>query len=225
MNATLYHHPFACSLASVIAIKEGGADVDIKEANVFTKEIQGGGSLFDLNPLGQVATLRTTGGEVITENTAILMWIQDHCPEGNFKRTHGTPEFYQLIRWLGFCSTEMHKSVIWPIMNRVADPEQQAAHERAAERLTFLDQHLNKRLFLVGETISVADCYLFWVLSISSVAQIDLANYSNIANYNQRLAQRAVFSDARAADLARGAEMSKSIKDWTPAKNPSLARA
>jgi|GEM_PF-471631 len=222
MTAILFHHPFACSLASVITAAEGDTDIDIQFANVFTKEIQGGGSLFDYNPLGQVATLQTEAGEVITENSAILMWIQDHARNPDFKRENGTKDYYQILRWLGFCGTEMHKSVIWPIMNNAAASEQEKAQSRAKERLTFLDLHLGDRQYLVGDQVSAADAYLYWVLNISSFAKIDISAYVSIGTYLERLEARTAFSSARTKDLERGLEMSKSITNWEPVKNPVL---
>ena len=223
MTSILYHHPLACSLAAVITASEGAVDVEVKITNIFTKEIQGGGSLFDINPLGQVPTLVTDHGDVLTENTAVLMWIQDHATNSAFKREPGSAEYYQIIRWLGFCGTEMHKSVIWPIMNKVAESEQENARDRGRERLTFLNAHLSNRDYLVGESISAADAYLFWILNISEFADIDITPFSYLSAYKSQLFAREIFAKARKDDDETAAEMTKTITNWTPVKNPALS--
>jgi glutathione S-transferase len=75
-KATLYHYPMACSLASVIAAKEMSVPLEVEHVDVYSKEILTGGSLFEMNPLGQVATLKLSDGSILTQNVAILNWIQ-----------------------------------------------------------------------------------------------------------------------------------------------------
>ena len=56
MTPLLYHTPLNCSLAVRIAAAEGGVELEIDRVDFKTKALSSGGSLLDINPLGQVST-------------------------------------------------------------------------------------------------------------------------------------------------------------------------
>ena len=82
MATTLLHAPLACSLAVRFAAAEGNVPLDIVHVNLQTKECEDGTSLYDINPLGQVSVLRLEGGEIITETSTVLLWIQMYGEAG-----------------------------------------------------------------------------------------------------------------------------------------------
>ena len=71
---TLYHAPLTCSLAARFAAAEGGVDLDIAYVNLQSKELDRGGSLYDVNPLGQVSVLQFEDGSKLTETSTVLLW-------------------------------------------------------------------------------------------------------------------------------------------------------
>lgn len=76
---TLYYSPGACSMASHIALEETGEPYNAKETSLATNEHKTPEYLA-INPRGKVPAL-DVGGEVITENTAILSYIGKRFPE------------------------------------------------------------------------------------------------------------------------------------------------
>ena len=111
MPALLYHCPFNCSLAVRFAAAEGDVPLDLDLVDFDTKALASGGSFLDVNPLGQVSTLRLETGELLTETSACLLWVQSQSQTG-MKVAPEDPEYFQMLRWLGFTATELHKQVL-----------------------------------------------------------------------------------------------------------------
>ena len=87
---TLYFAPGACSLSPHIVLREAGLDFALEQADLRTKVLKSGGSLTDVNPKGQVPTLKLDGGDVLTEGPAIVQWIADQVPAKHLAPANGT---------------------------------------------------------------------------------------------------------------------------------------
>ncbi|WP_297737827.1 hypothetical protein [uncultured Maricaulis sp.] len=207
MTHRLYHYPMACSTACRLAAAEFGIPLEIARADVFTKSLAGGGSLFAINPLGLVATLECFDGQVLTENTAILLWLQAHGPG---LPVISDPDFFTLLRWTAFCATELHKGLLWPLLRGDVDGYHKAfVRDRAGSRLDLLEQHMSDRDGLVGAWVTAADAYLAWFLVMAPLAGLDLASRPALLRVGESLLARpgwrAVIDDDMAAlrdDLA-----------------------
>ena len=100
MTATLSHAPLTCSLAARIAAAEGGVPLNVNYLNLRTKEYEKGGSLFDVNPLGQVSVLELGESELLTETSTVILWLQSQSKNADFHVAPTDPEYFQLVRWL-----------------------------------------------------------------------------------------------------------------------------
>jgi glutathione S-transferase len=99
------------------------------------------------------------GGEILTENVAILSWISDQTTPalfGDFVR-------YRLLEALAYVSTEIHKSFKPFFMPGATEDAKALAGETILKRLTFIAERLNQD-YLLGAGYSVADPYLFVML-------------------------------------------------------------
>ena len=151
----LYYAPGFTSLADHIAMLEAGLQFDIVKVDIWTKEIEGGGSYTGINPTGYVPALMFDDGEVLTENAAILAWVADReprlAPQGPLGR-------YRLIEMLSFIASEIHKR--FPAY--LSAPEE--AREPIAQEIERWFRLLAGRLeegYLFGDQFTVADTYLF----------------------------------------------------------------
>src|SRR5688572_4015516 len=97
----LYFSPMACSMASRIALYEAGADAELVEVDPKTKQTTAGDDFLQVNPLGLVPTLRTDGGDVLTENAAILQYVADLHPVADLAPAGGDARV-RLQQWLSF---------------------------------------------------------------------------------------------------------------------------
>jgi glutathione S-transferase len=190
----LYYSPFACSLASHIACREAGLPVSFERSDLETKRIEGGESLFGLNPLGQVPTLMTDDGRVLTENGAVLTYIADRAPQTRLAPAHDQFDRYELSRWLSFVGTELHKKGLAPIFAPdTPDAVKDFARACIHKPLQVVEAHLATREVLIGQHFTVADAYLFWALTVAPFGGVSLDAYPALQAYQQRqLARPAV---------------------------------
>jgi glutathione S-transferase len=155
----LYLAPGACSLADHIALHEAGLNFEQVKVDLKTHRTEDGRDYSLINPKGYVPALMLNGGEILTENVAILSWISDQTTPalfGDFVR-------YRLLEALAYVSTEIHKSFKPFFMPGATEDTKVSAGEIILKRLTFIAERLNQD-YLLGAGYSVADAYLFVML-------------------------------------------------------------
>jgi glutathione S-transferase len=187
----LYFSPMACSMASRIAVYEAGAEARFLKVDTKArpKQVEDGAAFLDINPMGQVPVLRTDDGELIFENAVILQYIADRFPAAGLIPAEGA-ERRRVQSWLSFIGSELHTGAFIALLAKTAPEGAKAfALELLAERLAFLDAHLKGREFLHGK-FSVADAYLFVMLTWARYLSIDFEPYPALAAYRDRLQAR-----------------------------------
>ncbi len=185
----LYFSPLACSLATRIALYEANAEASFVEVDGKTKKTSTGIDFATVHPLGLVPALEIEGGIVLTENAAILQYIAERFPEAGLVPTDAFARV-QLRQWLSFVSTELHKAVFVPLLDKTASKDVKAyALEKAEPRLRLVADRLDGRDYLL-DRFSVADAYLFAVLNWTVVTPVDLGPYPAIRAYQKRLRAR-----------------------------------
>ncbi|WP_422050128.1 glutathione S-transferase family protein [Shimia sp.] len=206
MPALLYHCPFNCSLAVRFAAAEGEVPLDIDLVDFATKALASGGSLLDVNPLGQVSTLRLETGELLTETTACLLWVQSQA-QTDMRVPADNPEYFQLVRWVSFTATELHKQILRVVFYPEAtDQVKDNFRALAPDRLALLNAHLSTHDFLVGNRFTVADAYLVWFLVLSERAQVPIAGYPYLEAFFARQVARPKIAALIAEDEAARAK-------------------
>ncbi len=195
----LYYSPGACSLSPHIVLREAGLPFTIEKVNLKTKVTATEADYTRINPKGYVPALQFDDGAVLTEGPAIVQWIADEVPEKHLAPAPGTMERYKLIEWLNFVSTELHKNFS-PLFNP-ATPEATREMQLANlnKRLGFVEKHIAGP-YLTGEHFTVADAYLFTVLSWSKFVKLDLAPYANVNALLARIAARPAVQEAMKAE-------------------------
>jgi glutathione S-transferase len=195
----LYFSPLACSMASRIAFYEADVPACFIEVDPKTKRTLDGADFFTVNPLGLVPVIRTDGGEVLTENAAILQYIADQFPAAGLAPPGGMARS-RLQQWLCFVGTELHKALFAPLFDPKMPEEAKARTlEKGESRLAYLDRYLAGREFLL-DRFSVADAYLFTVLNWNIATPVDLKKWPAVAAYYTRLKQRPSIARALAEE-------------------------
>ncbi|ACG80227.1 glutathione S-transferase (plasmid) [Phenylobacterium zucineum HLK1] len=187
----LYYAPGACSLAPHIVIREADLSADLERVDLAAKKTEHGDDFRSINPKGYVPALKLDDGPLLTENAAILQYLGDRAgEEAGLIPAAGTIERYRLIEWLTFVSTELHKGFS-PLFNPAfPDEARKLTRAKLAERLGWLNEHFADHEFLHAERFSVADAYLFTVLSWTKRHAIDLQPYPNVKRFQNRIAER-----------------------------------
>jgi glutathione S-transferase len=186
----LYYTPGVCSLAPHIALREAGLPFELEKVDIRSGKLASGEDFAPINGKGYVPALQLDNGELLTEGPAIAQYIADQAPAANLAPAAGTMERYRLQEWLTFIGTEMHKG-IGAFFNPAMTAEWRAAVlPKLNKRLAWLASQLETRTYLMGETFTVADGYLFTVLRWTKPTGIDLSAWPVFEAYSARIAAR-----------------------------------
>ena len=197
----LYYSPGACSLASHITLRELGLPFEAVAVSLARKTTRTGADFNAINPKGYVPALELDdGGGVLTEGPAILQYLADRTPAAGLAPANGTLERYRLQEWLGFINSEIHKS-FGPLFDRSAPaPAKAAARAAIVRRFDYVEAALGGREYLQGDRFTVADAYLYTVLSWTEKVGIERAQWPALAAYYARLRERPAVRAAHAAE-------------------------
>jgi glutathione S-transferase len=192
----LYFSPGACSLSPHICLLEAGLAFTTERVDIRKKLTAGGVDYTTVNPKGYVPALELKGGAVLTEGPAIVQYIADQAPAGALAPAAGSAEHYQMLEWLNFIGTELHKNFS-PLFNPASSEEAKGnARALLGKRFGYVEQHLAGRQFLVGERFSPADAYLFTVANWAKVVRLDLAPWPRLEAFQERIAARPAVQQA-----------------------------
>lgn len=196
----LYYSPGACSLSPHIVLCEAGLDFTIEKVNLRTKETESGRDFSAINPKGYVPALELDGGEVLTEGPAIVQYVADLAPEKKLIPPAGTLARARVQEWLNFIGTELHKNFT-PLFNPAStDDIRNAAQANIARRLPIAATALDAHPYLIGDSFSVADAYLFTVLSWTGFVKVDITPWPSLAAFVERMKARPGVHAALAAE-------------------------
>lgn len=196
----LYYSPGACSLSPHIVLREAGLDFELERVDLKTKRTATGSDYRDINPKGYVPALRLDNGEVLTEGPAIVQYIGDRVPHRELVPTAGTLARYRLMEWLNFISTELHKSFGALFNPQTPDAWKSFVHGLLGQRLDFVAAQLGDQAYLMGDTFTVPDAYLFTVLNWGQWTGVDVAKWPTLKNYTARIADRPAVHAALVAE-------------------------
>ncbi len=186
----LYFAPGACSLSPHIVLNELGLQADKVKVDLGAKTMQGGGDFRSVNPKGYVPALQLDDGSVLTEGPAIVQYLADLKPEARLAPANGSIERYRLQEWLNFISTEIHKQFS-PLFNpQSLDSVKEQQKQRLQTRFDYVADALSGKDYLMGAQFTVADAYLYTVLSWAGFVGIDLGRWPLLQAYMQRVSQR-----------------------------------
>jgi glutathione S-transferase len=186
----LYYSPGACSLSPHIALREAGLPFTPVLASTKSKKLADGTDYLTINPKGQVPVLELDSGERLSEGPAIVQYVADQAPASKLAPPAGTMARYRLIEWLNFVTSELHKGFS-PLFNP-ALPEDAKPVFRAklVDRFTWVDQQLEGRDYLMGDTFTVADAYLYTVSRWGQYVGVDITGLKNLGAYRARVEAR-----------------------------------
>jgi glutathione S-transferase len=199
----LYYVPGACSLAAHIVLNEGGFSFEKEKVDLATRKTEAAVDFTAINPKGYVPALKLADGQVLTEVAALIQYLADCVPEKQLAPAAGSMERYRLQEWLNFIATELHKS-FGVLFNPKAPEEWKAGvKDVLARRFEHVSTRLDGKRYLMGDTFSVADAYLFTVLGWGKWVAVDLTPWPVLTGYLARVADRAaVQATLRAEGLA-----------------------
>lgn len=181
----LYYAPGACSLASHIVAVEGGLPLALVKVDIKSHKTEDGGDYYAINPKGSVPALGLDDGGVLTENIAVLSLLGDKTgamPQSGMGR-------YRALEWMGFISSELHKSFTPLFHGGTGEKEKNEAKDHILKRLRLVEDGLDGD-YLLGGGFSPPDAYLFVILRWSKSMHIDLSGMPRLTAFKARLESR-----------------------------------
>ncbi len=197
----LFYAPGACSLSPHIVLRELGLSFTLEAVDLRTRTTASGEDFTVINPKGYVPALQLEDGEVLTEGAAIVQYLADRHAPGALAPVAGTVERARLNGHLNFISAELHKA-FGPLFNPALAPEaREAATATLGRKLDVVERLLaDGRRYLTGPDFSVADAYLFVVLSWAPRLGMDLARWPRLGDFSQRVLDRPAVQAAMEAE-------------------------
>mgnify|MGYP001810078951 CR=1 FL=1 len=200
----LYYSPASCSLSPHIALREAGLPFELVLASTKTHRLADGTDFYTLNPKGYVPLLELDDGQRLSEGPAIVQYIADLAPSTGLAPAAGTMPRYRLMEWLNFISTELHKGFSPLFTPGMPDEAKAMAKDKLLQRLAWVDTQLADRTFLLGDTFTVADAYLFTVAGWGRYVGVDTSGLKHLGAFVARVAARpAVEAALRAEGLLK----------------------
>jgi len=196
----LYYSPGACSLAAHIVLHEADLSHTPVLASTKTHQLNDGTDFYSINPLGYLPVLELTNGKRLREVPAILQYLADLVPAKQLAPSNGTFERYQLQEWLGFIGTELHKSFGPLFKPNTFEECRVSAREHIVSRLQWVNNELLSTHYLMGDTYTVADAYLFTVTNWCRIQNLDITKFTGLTEYRERVAKRPTVQAAMKAE-------------------------
>jgi glutathione S-transferase len=184
----LYYSPGACSQAPHILLHEIGLSHDAARVDLKSHTLEDGSSYYGINPKGSVPALQLENGEVLTENAVILQYLGDRTssdalpPLGDFRR-------YRVLEMVNFITTELHKRFSYLFNPNATDEMKQLVIGDLSKKLDYIDERLGSGPFLMGDTLTLPDPYLF-VMARWTDKFIGLDRWPNLRTFRERMLDR-----------------------------------
>ena len=182
----LYFSPGACSLSPHIVANEAGIALELVKVDLKTHKLDGGEDFYKINPKGYVPALQLDDGSMLTEGPAIVQYLGDLKPESALIPQKGFGR-YKVAEWLTFINSEIHKSFT-PLFGNASDEVKADAKAKIVKRFDYVNGELAGKKFLTGDTFTVADAYLFVMMTWAHHLKIDLPE--NLRKFFQHVSQR-----------------------------------
>jgi glutathione S-transferase len=186
----LFYFPGACALSPHIVLNELGLPYTLEKIDFATKKTAAGLDYLTINSKGAVPALQLDDGRLLTEGPAIVQYLADQKPDSGLAPRAGTFERYQLMEILNYITSEVHKGFS-PLFNpKISADWKASAIANLEKKFDWLTAFLKDKNYLMGNTFTVADAYLFTVLSWTGHLKIDLSRWPVLTAYQARIAQR-----------------------------------
>ena len=196
----LYYSPGVCSLSPHIVLREAGLPFDLVKVDYATKRLPGGDDYRRLNPLGYVPLLQLDDGRLLHEGPAIVQYLADLKPGSGLAPPAGSFERVRLQEWLGFINSELHPKYSSLFDKSWPAELHDAVRAKLALRLDKVAAQLGTQPWLLGDSLTVADAYLFTVINWSFFLGMNLDKWPALKEFHARVAARPKVQEAIEAE-------------------------
>jgi glutathione S-transferase len=196
----LFFSPGACSLAPHIVLKETQQAFKLEKVDTGTHTTAGGADYYAINPKGAVPVLELENGERLTEGPVIAQYLADKAGRADLLPAAGSMDRYRVMEWQNYITSELHKTFT-PLFN--PDLDNSAKKTLAGvlrKKYEWVNTQLQSKDYLLGQSFTVADAYLFAVTGWAKYVSLDLADLKHLQDFLARVAGRPAVREALKAE-------------------------
>ena len=204
---TLYYAPNTCALATHIALEEAGAAYEAVRLD-FRANQQRGADYLAINPKGRVPALVTEHG-ILTETPALLVYVAQRFPQAGLAPLDDPFAFAQAQAFASYLCSTVHVAHAHRMRGyRWADDEaafsamRKKVPQSVGDAFAVIEHGLLKGPWVLGETYSLCDPYLFTIAQWLEIDGVDLAALPRVIEHRRRVADRPATQRAMAAEAA-----------------------
>ena len=193
MDIVLYYAPITCAMAPYITLTEANAKFEVRSLNL-RKGQQNSPEYLKLNPKHKVPLL-VIDGQILSESTAIQVWIARHFPQAKLLPADPWQEL-KAIALHSWCSSGIH-----PFLARINSPPRvsdapnsdesvrRLAKEQLSENFKIADDLLAGREFFFDH-FTAPDAHFFWCFRRATQFELDLSGFKNCTAHFERMTKR-----------------------------------
>jgi glutathione S-transferase len=203
----LYYAAHTCSLASHIALEEAGAEYSTTRIHFKTNE-QNSPEYLAINPKGRVPAMVTERG-ILTETPAMLAFIAQSFPQARLAPLDDPFAFAQVQAFNSYLCSTVHvahahrmRGSRWATdENSFADMKRKVPQSVGAA-FGLIERDLLKGPWVMGETYTICDPYLFTMAQWLEGDGVDLSVLPRVIDHRNRMSERPAVRKAIAEELS-----------------------
>lgn len=187
----LFYAKGACSLAVHMLLNELNLPCEFIAVDLKTKKNEKGEDFYAVNIKGAVPSLMLDEGTILTENAIIQQYLVDTHHNSGLLPKVGELKRYQILAWLNFASTDLHKSCS-PLFNSNVPLEvkKEVFLPILESKLKIVEKELSKHHYIFGDELTLPDFYIFTVLRWCPHLGVEMQQYPNLEKYVTRMKGR-----------------------------------
>lgn len=204
---TLYFSPGSCSRACHIALEESGLPYEGKRIN-FAENQQRSDEYLKLNPKGRVPALATPKG-ILTEAPAIMSYIAQTAPDAKLAPLNDPFEFGRMQAFNSYIASTVHvahahgrRGSRWANQESSLEDMKNKMPQVMTDCFTLIENEMLVGPWVLGNSYSVADGYLFVMSGWLKGDSVDVAKFPKVYDHYKRMQERPAVIRALEAERA-----------------------
>ncbi|MGE8942792.1 glutathione S-transferase family protein [Leptospira interrogans] len=204
---TLYFSPGSCSRACHIALEESGLPYEGKRIN-FAENQQRSDEYLKLNPKGRVPALATPKG-ILTEAPAIMSYVAQTAPDAKLAPLNDPFEFGRMQAFNSYIASTVHvahahgrRGTRWANQDSSLEDMKNKMPQAMTDCFTLIENEMLVGPWVLGNTYSVADGYLFVMSGWLKGDSVDVAKFPKVNDHYKRMQERPAVVRALEAERA-----------------------
>jgi glutathione S-transferase len=191
----LYYAPGTCALASHIALAEAGAPYTAEKVDFKTNQ-QNSPEYLGINPKARVPSLVTDHG-ILTETPAMLAFIAQSFPQAKLAPFDNAFAFAQVQAFNSYLCSTVHvahahkgRGYRWATDEASFADMKRMVPKSVGASFALIERNMLKGPWVMGETYTVCDPYLFTIAQWLEGDSVDLVALPKVADHRKRMAER-----------------------------------